>query len=311
MDITIESLYNLSDKALLELRNKIQDDLNKALRLRQLTYAELSENIKQLKQLSERRRELLRDLREHKSIRFQLINKVKELRKNALRLKKDLSEAYQNLREIKRRIRLIRRNLPNTSLDLLEKRILELEWYHQTHSLSLDEENKILNEISRLAVQLQTANEYKTLIQSLNTIKERITITRNELQKIREDIAQIEDKIKEQDIIISNIKNELNDISNLLTEKRSTIANTKTKLDDIRNKISSLQRDLKLLDKELERRELLKRAQKIAKILQIQREKLREKALEAYEKFKKGERLSLEEYKLLLEFDLISVKSSG
>ena len=310
MEASKEPLQSLSDNDLLKLRSELQEKLSTAYKARDEAYASLSESIRQLKELHETRRRLIAELKEHRAKRSELIKNVKALREQFKKIRESTSKIYAEVRDTSRKIKALKPLLPRKPADVLEEKILELEWYHQTHSLSLDEEKHMLDELSKLAVQLQALKKYNDLVSLLNELKSQIQANKERMQKLREEISQLSSKIDEHTQAISNIRSELERLSEDIKMKRELIAKAKLQLDKAKNTIKLLKREIYLTDKELERRALLKRAERIANILKIRREKLREKALAVYERFKRGERLSLAEYKLLMEFNLIPIKSS-
>ncbi|MEM3783305.1 MAG: hypothetical protein QXX32_07195, partial [Thermofilum sp.] len=70
----------------------------------------------------------------------------------------------------------------------------------------------------------------------------------------------------------------------------------------------SLLSEERAIREELERVSILLKAKELARPIDERRRLLQGKALEAFEKYQKGEPITLEEYKLLAEFNLLNLK---
>ena len=118
------------------------------------------------------------------------------------------------------------------------------------------------------------------------------------MNEIREHIGQINEQI-------NSLKEKLNELYTTIGKKREKLNVMVESLAKIIEEYNAICKRLKEVEAEIRRQNLLLKAQRIAQSLSRRREILKKKALKVYEKYKQGARLTLEEYRLLMEFNLL------
>jgi len=293
-------------------------------RLRENLLAEISDLSRSIQEKRQRLASLVMRIRELKEKRRELVDEVRRLREERRRtkeqllgVKEEIRSTYKEVREVRvsirskmRRARKLGRVVRRIKEppEELEYKILELEWYQQTHSLSLEEEYKVIEKLSKLALLLQNLREYSSTLEAVEKEQKKLRELVDKVNDLKQQMTKLTNALKDLSSRIDEISSQISRIDAEIKSLREQIISTRKELDEALSKRRGLKDELRKVCDEIERRQLLKRAERIAKILAKRRELLREQALKAYEKYKRGERITFEEYKLLMEFNLLELK---
>ncbi len=266
---------------------------------------ELELKIKELKREINRSRARLRELRserknildsirelkvkakEFKEKRDKLNKKVKRLKiereKNEIILKDHLKE-YEKRKE----------NAPKGDFRRIQRKINQLEWKLQTTVLDIKKEDEIVERIEKLKKKLE---DYKDLIE----IQKKIDKQRKIIRILEDKIEKISKQADEAHNNMINTINKIKELKNRLDEIKKERKEIENKLDSMRVELKELIAKRRAILKDIEFMEMKK-----SERLQKKREReLRKKAMELYERFKRGEKLDLEGIYLLQRFNLI------
>lgn len=264
---------------------------------------ELEKNLSEIYDLEKRRRSLLLKLRELKHE-----SKVCRDRLNVLReeidglneilssLRRERSEKIFTLRSLKERIREYLRTRPKPRMEEkeLESQISSLEWIIQTSPLPLNEEKRVIAKIKSLEEQLCFYRDLRFMKSESQAIKNSIGETK---KKINECVCMIAEKISERKKIrerltsilkeIDEMRLEINRINEEYNGKRVKVSELRSRYKDLLNQIMVMKRGIR--EEEEKRR---------AEYESILKDKIRREVLE---RIKRGEKVPLEEFKVLLE----------
>lgn len=223
-----------------------------------------TEHKKNLK--NERKKEIKRIKSEIKVIEEVRSRGEKELSE----LKADLVDSEEILEELKERIEKISR------LNKLEEKIVQIEtdikilnsdaYLIVDKSLDCDNFEEYLNYyetlLDKLREYLQNQNELKNIVEQLERNKKKIKDNQGNIKNLGEDIHKLEqnlssyqEKSKEIDIVLNEakkIRSERDDASNRVQKIKENIASTKTLM-------SNLEEDINQLNKEIKKKEGLKK----------------------------------------------------
>lgn len=272
-----------------ELNLKVKE-ISSKIREKRRTISSL---IEELKKLREERNQLLKELRSKKSEKDAIKDKLAEL-------KVARKEIVSKMREIRT---LFNNRIPEkeTLIQELEK----LEWEYQTTPLPVEIEEEYIRKIETLRAKIRMLKEYDDLRDkySLNSsvmekLVEILEKFRKEMNNLYVRIQELNTKIKESSEKIASIKTEINE----LVQYRETL---REQAGEHHRKYINLLSEIRNIKDELTRLEFLAKASKIAVVVEKRRKKMRKRAEEIYEKYKKGETLTLDEFKLLMEFGFI------
>ncbi|MBS7640534.1 MAG: hypothetical protein QXJ19_00340 [Candidatus Bathyarchaeia archaeon] len=264
---------------------------------------ELEKTLSEIYDLEKRRRNLFLKIRElkHESKACRdrlniLREEIEGLNETLSSLRKEKSEKISTLRSLKEKIREYLRTKPRPRMEEkeLESQVSSLEWIIQTSPLPLNEEKRVIAKIKSLEEQLYFYRNLRFMKSESQAIKNSIEETK---KKINECVCMIAEKISERKRIrerligilkeIDEMKLEVNRINEEYDGKRVKVSELRSRYKDLLSQITAIKRGIR---EEEEKRK--------AEHESILREKIRREVLE---RIKRGEKVSFEEFKVLLE----------
>jgi len=293
-----------------ELKSKLQE-------LEEQAYAERAKrdelNLK-VKEISSKIREkreiisnLIEKLKKLKEERNQLLNELKNKKREKDAIKDKLAELRAVRREIISKMREIRTLLNNRipEKEILVQELERLEWEYQTTPLPVEIEEEYIRKIETLRAKIQMLEEYDDLRNKyglnssiLEKLVEMLEKFRKEMNNLYIRIQELNTEINELSEKIGNVKTEINELVQQREEFRGQAG-------DHHKRYINLLSEIRNIKDELTRLEFLAKASKLAVVVEKRREKMRKRAEEIYEKYKRGGTLTLDEFKLLMEFGFI------
>ncbi|RLE81874.1 MAG: hypothetical protein DRJ51_02920 [Thermoprotei archaeon] len=274
-----------------------RDELNNIVR-------ELSLNVREKR---EELRELRSTLRELKDKKFSKIATLRQLRERKTQLRDRLSE----LRRERRRLIQERKSLiqlvgkQRLSLDELKQQFEEIEWRYQTTPLSPEEEKWYIGKLLSLEKKIYAVSK-------LNEISDRIDKIEKEYASLLEEYREISENLKKGYEEIQRMNEEINalierveglreELSSLVSERDKM----KMKADEKHKMYLELKMKAREIKQEIEKYSLLLKAKKISRLIDEQRKRMLQRAQEIYKKYERGEKLTFEELKILIDLNLI------
>lgn len=240
--------------------------------------------------------------REFKEKRDEVNKHIQELKKNKDEINAQLDLLYQEILEYRTKRdeykQLRRLNMPK---DQIEKKIEKLEWELQTKPASPERERQIVDQIQVLATELeilQQADRYhnkfveaRKKIENLKKARRAINLEikqlANQSQQFHEQMIENFDKAKE-------VKKEADEYHQKVVELREKVREARNELREIEGKIREFDNKHK---------ELI--AYKMVARMRARKDSNFEKAVAALEKFKRGEKLTMDELLLLQRYNLV------
>jgi len=289
-----ESLKTLQ-KELYEERTK-RDEMNTKVKMLSMKIKEkrnlLSSKINELKRLKERKREIIDKVRNVRAEERELSSKIAELKK--LR-----REAKKKLRSLSSLIK------GRKSEEQLKEELERLEWIYQTTPMSLEEEKEYVRRIDKIELILQIMKKCKEIRNEIDSATKTIDELSLRLSRLREERAELIERLNEIKSEISKKFEEMKSLREEISELISQRNSLKEEADQHHQNYVNILLKIGEVKEEIQRLELLIRAFRIAKNLKERKKKLKAKAAEVYERYKRGEKISWDEFKLLLEFGYI------
>ena len=275
----IEELYRR-----LNVLKAERDDLNKKAQ----TWAERRNRIhEEIRKI----RLLIRNLKQRRDSLNKEVKHLKALRKVELERRDEILEEIRELRKERNRIAA---GKPPRSQSYLENQIKRIEWKIQTEPLPLDAERKLIDQIKILEAQLE-------VYRRIGSINNKIAELRKEADKLKAEALNYRSRILE-------ISAESQEFHAKMLKRIEEAKELKAKADEMHQRYAENKEKVKAIN--LEIKKTLGEIRSIRELLKSEEEKERrrresdlqrqteEKALE---KLKRGEKLTFDEFKILLE----------
>ena len=275
----IEELYRR-----LNVLKAERDDLNKKAQ----TWAERRNRIhEEIRKI----RLLIRDLKQRRDSLNKEVKHLKAIRKVELERR---DEILREIRELRKERNRIAAGKPPRSQSYLENQIKRIEWKIQTEPLPLDAERKLIDQIKILEAQLE-------VYRRIGSINNKIAELRKEADKLKAEAFNYRSRILE-------ISAESQEFHAKMLKRIEEAKELKAKADEMHQRYAENKEKVKAIN--LEIKKTLGEIRSIRELLKSEEEKERrrresdlqrqteEKALE---KLKRGEKLTFDEFKILLE----------
>ena len=297
-----DKICNVDEDLLQDLKEDLQADLEDIEDEMKNVKDELISLIGRLNELRSRRREFVSRIRELKAQRREYYTQLKKLRGTLKKLREELVNMYKSLRTGRVQVGYLRNLIRDIdSIERVERRLMELEWYQQTHPLSLEEEKRIVQEILILFNKLLAVKRYQETITELEKQKQQIAECKQKIRSLTDEISTLLEKIRSCTEQIRILGVEIDNLKDEIGKIVSKISETKNKLNRLYMRRMFIREVLRLIKAEERRRresrQLMERARRIIGKI----EELKRKAEEIEERFKKGEEISLAELQILLK----------
>jgi uncharacterized coiled-coil DUF342 family protein len=262
--------------------------------------AEAQESVKERDRLNAQVAEWLAKAREHREKRDEYNRKVAEFKTKREEVFQQLKERVDERQDTDAEAEKIRENA-GAPAHVLRRKIRELEWTLQTSVLDLKHEREITEEIAQLAGDLEVAEQvaekrkesarargeiedFRLLMNAHhNSVLEFAQLSQEENQRMIEAYAEVD-----------NLRKQADEVHRRYLETRREADETHKRF------IEAVQENGKLR-KEIGEAKIRQRVEK----LQALEERLEQKTSTALEKYKRGERLTMEEFSLLMKRGLL------
>ncbi|MCX8171551.1 MAG: hypothetical protein N3E47_06250 [Candidatus Bathyarchaeota archaeon] len=263
--------------------------------------AELENKNADARRLAEEKKALVGKIRalrakalEYKSMRDSLNEEVKNFKAILAELKREYGEKLESLKGLKLSIKDYLRFRPAKSEEILAREIADLDWKIQTTPMPIAEEQKIIEKIRALERQMEFYRKIKSMKEEVRGLENRLGEIKNEIALYRRKIAEsaaesqsFHDMMVKTLNEVNELKSKLNDVNSRYMENRGEAAKLHLKRKELLSQIHTIR---SLIREEEERR----KRESITAI----KEKVKREALE---KIKRGEKVSFEEFKILVE----------
>ena len=280
-----------------ELRQR-RDELNEGVGKLSL---EIRSKKEKLKELRNKYDEVLRE----KNDAYLKLTELKNKRKELLTQMKGLKEESARLKEENRFIRGNIGAVRRFREEELKSKLNKLEWEYQTRPINLEEDKFYINKIRNLEALYLNVKKYNRNRNRLQEIKSLMNSIRQEIEKVNGEIKLLSERylsLKEKANQLKNERNKIREEINKLYERREEL---KRKSDRYHAQVLKKLDDIKNLREDIERLSVLLKAAEVAQKLEARKREKFAKAQRIYEKYRKGGKLSLEEFRLLVEFDML------
>jgi uncharacterized coiled-coil DUF342 family protein len=246
--------------------------------------------------LNEKFKKLRQEIRELKSERDDLNSKVKTLK---LRREGARAKIKMHINEIKahnEKIAELKKKAPRESRRDMQKEFDDIEWKIQTTPLDMQEEKRLIDHVKRLETQLSVYKKIDQHIKKISEIRKEIESFEENADAVHKELTEIAGKSQEIHARMVAKIAESNDIKTKADGLHSNYIQAKEQIRPIREEIKKLAEKKRKLQATM-REEDAERKKSANRVL---RERL---GSQAKEKLQRGEKLSLDEFKLLADDD--------
>ena len=271
-------------QSLIEKRNKFNSEARVYREERDALHNQKKKLIEEMKEIRELRGALLKEMREHKSLRNQLQKEAKQLiafkKKVGVRIHKNLEREIEEKR----------------------KEAARLEIKQETISLSLDDENKLLEQIKIKKTELHELEklfkEQKNITADVDELNAKIDELFKQSDKEHEDVIRLSEEGEKYRERITTSMNEVGVLINEANKKHEKYIKIKERADyyhkravEMRGKILSIRKE-KRMELEEAKKEIRNQNLEVKKALEDEKE-LDKIAKASVEKLLKGGKLEL------------------
>jgi uncharacterized coiled-coil DUF342 family protein len=277
----------------------LESDISLLKKMLDEQYSLANEHIETRNRFNEGRRSKLNQIQTLKEKRDQLNDFVKAQKNLLIEKRKNV---HENREEIQQHQQLIRDTLFNVKIskDEAQNRVDDLDWKIQTNPTNIEEEKRITSEIKKLQIIIEKYSRVEANNKGIQLLYAEIDDLRKEIEMIGE---QIKNAVNGSQIhhkeMIQRFQ-ESNELKNHSDNAHRAYLGVKKNADDIRKKLSDKQEMLSKLEYEL------RKLNSIDKEVKSEKEEKRVSNIvtRTQRKIKDGEKVTFDEFKLLLERDL-------
>lgn len=247
-----------------------------------------------LKKLITERQELIKAIKagnseadKFKKIRDELNAKVKKHKSDREKANADIEELFAKYKKVKE-------EAPNLDFKKMKKEMESLEWKLQTSVMDIKKEDEIVKRIKELKSGLKGCKELIEISEKIDKSKENsrklhenLVSASKESQQNHEKFMEAVGKIKEAEGKIAELNKKIIDARAWLNANDKRIAECSDKINELKKRADRFEVETNVRSSKMSERAL------------------RDAASSVYEKFKKGEKLDLDDIYLLRRFNLV------
>lgn len=219
------------------------------------------------------------------------VRELKGLRDTARNVRKEKRVKILRLRE---ELRALAKNKPPRSMHEIQEKIESLEWKIQTTPLAFKEEKALIDQVRPLEAQLLVYKQMQKLRDAIFKSQQESETLEAEAKLYHEKLSELAEQSQAFHEMRIKALNQIRPIKLDADVAHQKYVWTKEQAQDLRQKYVELSHQIESLEQKLRQAEEEKRAER-------QTELLKELEDRAKEKLKRGEKLTLEEFKILTE----------
>ena len=284
-----------------------------------------------LEELQKKREELRKKIGEVKEIREKYNDKTKELKKQrynlAIKIRKfkqegihhkeqrdktnvRVAKAKERRKELNKEFKEHKRNADNlrneiipeaTPLEVLKKRKQDLDFRQMTHQLSKKDEESLVEELKHITQQIRHHQQLLNETPELKEAMEKKVMIKEKGDKEHQKVKELADRAQEEHLKMIEAFNKSDELYRQLKEIQKQYVLARLDADKAHKKLVTFVKEIREVEDEMSS---IKKEEKAEEIRE-KRTAIQQKADDVYERFKKGEKLSTEDFMLLQKAGLI------
>jgi len=244
-------------------------------------------------ELNKKLQGIAKEIREYKAKRNDLNEKVQQLKAQRDEMYRKIAEKREEMKKILDKLEPLQKQ-GFRGVSALKKRLDELEWEIQTNPYNPNDEKWLIDQIKSLESQLVVPRKVEDLKQKLMELRIEIGGLRIRAKKTHAELTQIANESEGYHIKMMEFVKEASAIKEKADEAHKVYLENKAKADEIHHEYAANAVKMKELKQQIRNLEQLERSKKS--------EEVKKKTEEtAAHKMKRGQKLSFEEFKALVE----------
>lgn len=293
-----------------ELRARLKASESEAVELkngRDALNAEVKEISSQIRQILSEYNAIKSEYLNLKKQKEELYNEVQKLKSERDRVREDLKALRDEVNTLLNELKNLQAAIGKRKINVFElkERLEQLEWEYQTRTMDPEEEKNFVERIRDTESLLRMAERCNECLSQIKMLRQLISEKRKIHKDLTDSIKKISNQYLEVKAQLKSLRDKVNEMRAKLSELIEKKEALRRKADEYHSKYVAKVNEIKQLREEIERTALMLKAAELSRVLSRRRAELYEVALKALEKYKQGEKLSLDEFKLLMEFNLI------
>ena len=284
----LKKLGELEGKAipLRELRDNLNDEVRKSAEKRD--------------KLNERARELKTKALDFKAKRDELNRQIQELKKTRDTTKTDFSGLREQSDKIKEEVKNLQKQM--TGKERRAKSLFKkLEWKLQTDPTNLQDEAKIIRQLKGLEGQIKNLDQINKLRAQLIELNAQIKAEKIRRNDTYARITSLAEESQKNHLGMLEALNELDAVKAEADATHQLFLDSKNKSDEAHHNYINFLIEIKEIERQIKQNERNLKLDQVQKVLQTREVT----AKEASEKLKKGNKLTFDEFKILVERGMI------
>ncbi|NJE60727.1 coiled-coil protein [Thermococcus sp. 21S7] len=241
--------------------------------------------------------------REYKAKRDEINAQIQELKKNREEINAKLDLLYQEILEYRTKRdeynQLRRLKMPPAKI---QERIEKLEWELQTNpNITPEREKQIVDQIQVLATELEIIQQAQRFHTKLQETRKKVDQLKKARRAISMEIQKLANQSQQFHEGMIKAFNQADEVKKEADEYHAKVVELREKIKEVRRELREIERKIREYDER--HKELI--AYRLVARMRSKKDASFEKAVEALEKFKKGEKLTLDELLLLQRYNLV------
>jgi len=260
------------------------------------------------KKSAQRRDELNQQIRtlhmralEFKAKRDELNRKVGELKAKRDELKKRLEEKTKGSYRADTKSSRSHSYFSSQAEKNLRRRIADLEWTIQTTPLSIKEERRIIGQVKDLEAQLETIRQQESVRKQQKTVDSEAETIRQRIRELHEELSRLARESQEYHEQMDKSLEEAQRLQTQADEQHRKYVESRQKADAAHQKLLGIITRMREVERNIKQYDETLRRDQLRRLLEAREETTKK----ANSKLKKGEKLSFEEFKLLVEKGMV------
>ncbi|MFX1362442.1 MAG: coiled-coil protein [Promethearchaeota archaeon] len=285
-----------------ELTKKLDGLKKKASWLKQLrdeSNTSTKEYLKERNELNSRHSELISRAKSEQKLRNEMNKRVAEHKESKERLRKEILELVKEVKQFREQKQGI--TPPHTPPRNLARQIEKIEWKIQTTVLDVKKERELIKTVSELEKDLEEQKKHTNINSRIIETQTKIETLKSNVLLHNKEIAKSADVAQEHHTNMINLYDDAKQVKERADLVHKRFLEAKELANDYHQKYLEIRNQMRTAVQKIHEQKSIQRKERFLH----EEELIKEKTKKAYEKLKEGEKLTFDEFSMLLEQGLI------
>lgn len=255
------------------------------------------------KELKQRRFDLAAQIRKYKQEGIQHKERRDEINQRVANAKKKRREFNKEYKELRQQADELRREIipEATPLEVLKRRKKDLEFRQMTHQLSKKEEEELVEKLKHLSEEIKERERLLDETPELKEVIEKKRRAKEKGDKEHQKVQELADQAQDEHLRMIEAFNKADELYKEIRKVQKDYVMARLDADKAHKQLVSYVKEIREVEDQMD---AIKKEEKAEEIRE-KRSVIQKKADDVYERFKKGEKLSTEDFMLLQKAGLI------